>query len=96
MVAFRPVAVMQIHGFLVNAISEDYQMIIRYDDSSFEKLTSTRSEYLQLNIGKWHERHLTDLSLLLLSLEAPTDTKLVSSQVYDDGVVQRLCISSHS
>ena len=78
----------KIHGFIVAAMSEDYQMIMRYANSAFEQLLNAVNVMcLQFYSGSWQEAH-TDLLPLQLSQGAPTDIKSASSQVYVVGVAQ--------
>ena len=99
---FQLVIVMRIHGFSVNAMSEDYQLIIRCANSAFEQLlnvVSTASNNisgkLQFCSRSWQEVH-TDLSPPKLSQGALTDTRSVSGEVCDDGVDQPIFTSSYS
>ena len=84
-----------------NAMSEDYQMIMRRANSGFEQLlNAVNTVCLQLCSGSsWLEAH-THLLPLRWSQEAPTDTRsasaLGSAQVYVAGADQPTSILLYS
>ena len=93
---------MRIHGFSVNAMSEDYQLIMRCANSSFEQLilnvvniaSSNIFRKLQFYSRSWQEVHM-DLSPPKLSQEALTDTRSASWEVFAVGVDQPTSTSSY-